>query len=329
MGSEVPVPMQSGSIISPSAMRLEVDRLSTPGEVREHAAKAEALRKLALAIDSSGGLSRQFAEVKLRAQRRGGEMLADAEMSVGGRGKTSTTLTAVYGITHNDSSRWQRIASIPEDEFESFISATYEKATELTQSAALKLAKRMAALADEPAQVRVAGLGHDDDTPVDVYPTIVIDPPWRYDNVATRGAAEDHYSTMTQAELLALELPAADDAHLYLWVTNSFIEDGFELMRTWGFTYKTCLTWCKPQIGMGNYFRSTTEHVLFGVKGRLPTLANNKPTHFIADRTRHSAKPEHFYDLVEESSPGPYMEMFARRQRFGWAAWGNQFGDVA
>lgn len=156
------------------------------------------------------------------------------------------------------------------------------------------------------------------------FPCIVIDPPWRYDNKSTRGAAEDHYPTMSYDDLFAVELPSTSNAHLYLWVTNSFFEDGFALMRAWGFTYKTCLTWCKPQIGMGNYFRATTEHVLFGVRGTLGTLRKDIPTHFIADRTKHSAKPESFYDIVEKSSPGPRLEMFARRRRMGWHVWGNE-----
>lgn len=139
-----------------------------------------------------------------------------------------------------------------------------------------------------------------------------------------QGAAEDHYPTMSLDELAAMELPAADDAHLYLWVTNGFIRQGFDLMDEWGFTYKTTLTWCKSQIGMGNWFRNTTEHVLFGVRGKLPTLRNNVATHFDAKRTRHSAKPDCFYDIVETSSPGPWLEMFARRPRYGWAVWGNE-----
>ena len=168
------------------------------------------------------------------------------------------------------------------------------------------------------------GMAHVDEPTPDVFSAIVIDPPWRYDNVATRGAAEDHYPTMSLEELAALELPAADDAHLYMWVTNGFLREGFDLLDQWGFTYKTILTWCKPQIGMGNWFRNTTEHVLFGVRGKLPTLRNDVPTHFVADRTRHSAKPESFYDLVESCSPGPWLEMFARRRRFGWHVWGNE-----
>lgn len=166
---------------------------------------------------------------------------------------------------------------------------------------------------------------HDADAPApDVFSAIVIDPPWQYDNVATRGAAEDHYPTMSIDELEDMELPADDDAHLYLWTTNGFLRPAFDLMDLWGFTYKTTLTWCKPAIGMGNYFRNNTEHVLFGVKGRLPTNQNDTGTWFKADRMKHSAKPESFYDLVERSSPGPWLEMFARRRRMGWFTWGNE-----
>lgn len=161
-------------------------------------------------------------------------------------------------------------------------------------------------------------------SPSRLYPTVVIDPPWRYSNTATRGAAEDHYRTMSIEELIALDIPTEHDAHVYLWVTNGFLREGFQLLDAWGLTYKACLTWVKPQIGMGNYFRNNTEHVLFAIKGKLPTLRNNCPTAFTANRTNHSAKPESFYDLVETSSPGPWLEMFARRRRFGWDTWGDE-----
>ncbi len=161
------------------------------------------------------------------------------------------------------------------------------------------------------------------------YPTIVIDPPWQYDNTATRGAAQDHYSTMSMDELRELKPPATDDAHLYLWVTNGFIREGFELCEAWNFAYKTMLTWVKPQIGMGNWFRNATEHVLFGVRGKLPTNRNDVPTWFKADRTKHSAKPGCFYDLVESCSPPPYMELFARQPRLGWDSWGHGYEGVA
>lgn len=155
---------------------------------------------------------------------------------------------------------------------------------------------------------------------------IVADPPWQYGNKATRGAAEDHYATMTIEELCDLDVEdrAADDAHLYLWVTNGFLAEGFDVLHAWGFTYKTCLTWVKPQMGMGNYFRSSTEHVLFGVRGKLKIQDRGLTNWFEAPRGKHSAKPDSFYDLVEKASPGPYLEMFARRRRLNWESWGAE-----
>jgi len=162
--------------------------------------------------------------------------------------------------------------------------------------------------------------------PAGLFATIVADPPWPYSNQATRGAAEDHYQTMTLEELAALPLTerAAPDAHLYLWVTNAFLPDAFEIVKSWGFEYKTLLTWVKPQMGMGNYFRNVTEHVLFCVRGRLRTLSKDTINVINARRTQHSEKPEAFYQLVEKSSPGPYLELFARRERDGWQVWGDE-----
>ena len=160
------------------------------------------------------------------------------------------------------------------------------------------------------------------------YRTIVADPPWRYSNRGTRGAAEDHYPTMTLEQLGRIIPPAEENAHLYLWTTNGFIYDAFTVMKTWGFAYKTLLTWVKPQIGMGNYFRNNTEHVLFGIRGKMPTLRRDCPTAFTAKRTEHSRKPDLFYDLVESMSPGPYIELFARRVRLGWEGWGNEWYDL-
>jgi len=117
---------------------------------------------------------------------------------------------------------------------------------------------------------------------------------------------------------------ASPDSHLYLWVTNGFLRQGFSVMEGWGFDYRTTLTWLKPQMGLGNYFRVGTEHVLFGVRGGMPTQSRSLVNWFEAPRTRHSAKPEAFYTLVEEASPGPYLELFARSSRPGWDRWGNE-----
>ena len=171
------------------------------------------------------------------------------------------------------------------------------------------------------------------------FATIVADPPWRYGNTSTRGAAEDHYPTMSIDELCELDVAptrAADQSHLYMWTTAGHLPEAFRVMEAWGFTYKTYLVWVKPQMGMGNYFRVSTELVLFGIRGGMRTRDMATMNYFEEKRGRHSAKPQKFYDLVAKCSPGPYLEMFARCYRDKqvtctcsrclreWEVWGNQ-----
>ena len=155
-----------------------------------------------------------------------------------------------------------------------------------------------------------------------------MDPPWDWGDEGDCdqfGRARPTYATMSFAELLELELPAEKNAHLYLWITNRSLPKGFELIERWGFRYITLLTWCKPHIGMGNYFRGSSEHVMFAVKGSLPLLRSDVGTWFAAPRPgKHSAKPEAFYELVQSCSPGPWLEMFARSGRPGWVSWGAE-----
>jgi len=144
-------------------------------------------------------------------------------------------------------------------------------------------------------------------------------------------------STDELCELPVVPEHAADAAHLYLWVTNSHLGDGLKVMASWRFEYKTTVTWVKPQMGMGNYFRGSTEIVMFGTRGGLPTLRKDVRNHFTAPRRRHSQKPREFLELVMASSPGPHLEVFARcsgdascacsRCLFGWAVWGNESGQ--
>ena len=96
-------------------------------------------------------------------------------------------------------------------------------------------------------------------------------------------------------------------------------------MEAWGFTYRSCLTWVKPGLGLGNsYLRNNTEHLLFGTKGKAPILYRSQPTWLFAPRQDHSHKPEEQYAVIERCSPGPYLELFARRKQPGWQVWGNE-----
>lgn len=158
----------------------------------------------------------------------------------------------------------------------------------------------------------------------DKYRTIVIDPPWDHGELSVAGRGRPKYAVMSLAELEALpvEAWADDECHLYLWTTNNFILRAGDLVAAWGFDFKTVLTWVKPRFGLGSYFRSSTEHCLFAVKGQAPTRARNIPTHFEAPLGKHSEKPDALYDIAERSSYAPRLDAFARKQREGWTAWG-------
>ncbi len=172
------------------------------------------------------------------------------------------------------------------------------------------------------------------------FTTILADPPWRFENRTGKMAPEHQrllrYPTMTLKEICDIPVATvtAEKAHLYLWVPNALLAHGLEVMREWGFTYKTNLVWYKTRKdggpdgrGVGFYFRNVTELILFGVRGKnIRTLdPGRRQTNIIVSRKReHSRKPDHIYDLVERCSAGPFLELFARFQRAGWTQWGNE-----
>jgi N6-adenosine-specific RNA methylase IME4 len=157
------------------------------------------------------------------------------------------------------------------------------------------------------------------------YRTILADPPWKTNQTGSRGASR-HYPLMSLSDICALQVDrlTADDAHLWLWITNSNFFEAIDVMDTWGFRYKSCLTWIKPYFRLGQYLRSQTEHLLLGVRGRAPIQFRGQGTWFYAPVQEHSHKPEEQYAIIERCSPGPYLELFARRRQPGWAAWGNE-----
>jgi N6-adenosine-specific RNA methylase IME4 len=185
---------------------------------------------------------------------------------------------------------------------------------------------------------------------VNSFPTIVADPPWPYKTPGQIGKTLEHrpnrdktpasaagagsiarYGAMSMDEIRAMEIPAATNAHLYLWFTNTFAAEAHTVAEAWGFRPMTILTWVKmkadgsPSMKMGYYFRGATEHVLFAVRGSLRLQTKRAlPTAYLWPRLPHSVKPDAFYDLVEEASPPDYLELFARRTRLGWSAWGDQ-----
>ncbi|MCI9379368.1 MAG: cytosine methyltransferase [Eubacterium sp.] len=160
------------------------------------------------------------------------------------------------------------------------------------------------------------------------YRVVVADPPWPKNQKGARGA-QKHYNLMSMKEILNLPVGelTADNSVCWLWVTNSTMNEGHEVLRKWGFEPKTILTWFKfrPQPGLGLYLRNNTEHVILGVKGKMPIHVKNQPSWFIAPTGAHSEKPREFFAIAERCYPEePRLELFARRRQPGWDVWGNE-----
>lgn len=169
--------------------------------------------------------------------------------------------------------------------------------------------------------------------------TILIDPPWRFQNRTGKVAPEhrrlSRYETMSMVDIAALPVVAHAEtpSHLYMWCPNALLPDGLAILEAWGFKYKTNLVWYKVRKdggpdgrGVGFYFRNVTELLLFGVRGRQRTLAPGRTqVNLLATRKEeHSRKPAEVYDLIRRCSPGPYLELFARERVEGWTSWGKE-----
>jgi len=171
------------------------------------------------------------------------------------------------------------------------------------------------------------------------YKTIYADPPWNESGGGKiKRGADRHYSLMKTKEIIEYlkQIPIADNAHLYLWVTNNFLPDGLETIVELGFRYVTNIVWVKDRFGLGQYFRGQHELCLFAVKGRLPYKHEDnpnrscctEPTVIHAKRQKHSKKPVEMYNKIEAVSYPPFIEVFARERRDGWDAYGNQLSDT-
>lgn len=172
------------------------------------------------------------------------------------------------------------------------------------------------------------------------FATIYADPPWRFQNRTGKVAPENkklnRYETMDLEAIKAMPVSeiAANKSHLYLWVPNALLPDGLEVMKAWGFEYKGNIVWEKVRKdgqpdgrGVGFYFRNVTEILLFGIKGdnnRTLAPARSQVNLIRTMKREHSRKPDEIIPIIEACSPGPFIELFARGDREGWAMWGNQ-----
>jgi site-specific DNA-methyltransferase (adenine-specific) len=168
------------------------------------------------------------------------------------------------------------------------------------------------------------------------YSVIYADPAWKYNNQSPPCLPEKqpdtckieyYYPTMTIQEIKDLKVKemCEKDCVLFLWATTPAIQEALEVVKAWGFKYKTMVTWEKENRDcMGYWFRVCTEHLIVAVKGNVKAFRDMERTCYHEKRGKHSKKPDHFYETIERVTTGNRIELFARQKREGWDIWGNE-----
>jgi N6-adenosine-specific RNA methylase IME4 len=323
-----------------------ITEAKTLDEVKDIRDRAAAVKAYAKKARLGQKIVVEAAAIKLRAERRLGEMIQTVELADAAPGNQYTgplelqspgNDTPVFlrdlGITKTDSSRSQRIAELPKEVFERYLAENADTNREPTVAALLRLERQQRAtiidipLPNDSGPKAVADLNQLIQSG-ERFSTIYADPPWPYSNQATRAVTNNHYPTMTLDAICAEPVAqlCKEDAHLHLWTTNGFLLDAFKVMAAWGFEYKSCFIWVKPQIGISNYWRVSHEFLLFGLRGSSPFLDRSQRSWIEHERTEHSRKPAVVRELIERVSPGPYLEMYGREDlgNPSWTVYGNQ-----
>ena len=247
---------------------------------------------------------------------------------VGGRGKKSNM--ACEGLHANTLARYRKVADAIES-LDDYIAEIAKDEADASLNGFIKFThhpeKRESSFDDVNAESESGIVTSLDEVYGHKFGTIYADPPWKYGNQGTRAATDNHYDTMTVDSLceLAIAELAADDSHLHLWTTNAFLFDARRVMQAWGFEYKSCFVWVKPQMGIGNYWRVSHEFLLLGVRGNAKSFAEHGHMSWKSyDRTKHSSKPEEVRHIIERVSPSPRLELFGRKPVEDWVVFGNQ-----
>lgn len=170
------------------------------------------------------------------------------------------------------------------------------------------------------------------DTNSKKYRTILADPPWDINQRGNYGAIK-HYDLMSLERIKVMPVAelCEDNAHLYLWCPNGLLPQALEVIKAWGFIFRSPIYWIKPRLGLGVYIRNASETCLFATRGKAPVKFHAQPNWLFApQQPRHSEKPAEQFAIIERLSDGPYLELFARRRQPGWDCWGNEIdSDIA
>lgn len=296
--------------------------------------KASALQQFARSADIGLEAQNFAAILKIEAERKAGELLKGfGKKKNQHAGNIALPALAELGISKMKSSRWQRMAEVSDEHLTELIDKCNAGNREVTSAAVLKLAQKTIVRKPQPVlESDSAGVVNSLDTLIESgqrFSTIYADPPWQYDNQATRASTDMHYTTMSVADIAALpvDLLADESAILFLWTTNGFLFESQKVIDAWGFEFKSSMVWIKPEMGIGNYVRNSHEFLLIATRGgAMPTDARKKQQSWVsASRGKHSAKPGAFRRIVESLGYPNRLELFGRSKAEGWVVFGNQF----
>ena len=309
-------------------------------EVKDVRDKASAMRAYAQQAKNRQ-MEVDAAEIRMRAERRLGEMLRQQKettgLNPGGRPtKTGANKEPVYtppladaGIDKKLSARAQKMAAVPEEQFEGMLGEWRERVEKENERVTTNLLREGERVQRDEKLEQPA-------IPANRYSLIYADPPWRYEHAKTKSREiENQYPTMALDEICALPVDsfAADDCTLLLWTTSPKLAESMEVIEAWGFNYRTCAVWDKERMGMGYYFRQQHEILLVATKGSpgVPDPSVRVSSVFRMKRDeRHSAKPAEIAEAIEAMYPNAKkIELFCRSPRAGWDVWGNQANEAA
>jgi N6-adenosine-specific RNA methylase IME4 len=236
-------------------------------------------------------------------------------------------LANVVGTSLDEGEELDALAKLPKTEQQKLI-----KQAKAGKRVTAKHAARVLRRADRERELAGATEAASRELGKKLYGVLYADPPWKFKAYSSATgldrAPEAHYPTMETAAIAALAVPAAPDCVLFLWATAAHLSDALEVMRAWGFEYKTHIVWKKDKTSLGYWFRTMHEILLVGTRGDVPAPAPGERNFLSvveAPRGRHSEKPAVFAEMIERLFPSvPKLEMFARKARPGWDCWGNE-----
>lgn len=321
-------------------------------EVKDIADKAAAMGLYARQAKNRD-LEIDAAEIRMRAERRLGEMLASSPKNAGARGVGKSGVPAEHptfkdaGIDKKLSSRAQRMAAVPEDKFEGMIGEWRERVQQENERVTSNLLKAgEIARERERYQETIESGGTVESLEALAadgrrFSVIYADPPWEFKVYSGKGkqrSAERHYDTASLDDIKALPVApiAAEDCALFLWCVMPELPGALEVIKAWGFEYKTCaFTWIKQNKsgeglfwGMGYWTRANAELCLLATRGSPKRIAMDVHQVVMAPVAEHSRKPDEVRVRIERLLAGPYLELFARRSADGWTAWGNEIREA-